>query len=174
MTDENLMRAYAAGDYSAFETLYRRHSGRVYVYLSRRMSSAEEADEVFQKAFLKLHQSRRKYNSAYPFTQWLFVIVKTTALDHFRKQNRQVSTAHLEDFWDVFPSDLSQVESTQTLREEKASSVLAVLPPEQKRAIEMRVVEEKSYREIALALQKTEQNVRQLVSRALRKLRVSP
>src|SRR5438309_472599 len=96
------MLAYGAGDSSAFEALYQKHSGRVYAYLKKQLPVAEEADEVFQKAFLKLHQARRKYDASYPFTQWLFVIAKTCALDHFRKQGRQVPTTGIDVFGDAF------------------------------------------------------------------------
>lgn len=166
------MLAYAAGDYSAFETLYRKHSGKVYAYLKRRLSSPEEVDEVFQKVFQKVHQSRRKYDEAYPFVQWLFVIAKTSALDHFRKQSRQVPTTNLEEMGDVFAAEVSQTDASPALKGEKEFTILDGLAGDQKTALEMRVIEERSYEEIARALKKTEQSVRQLVSRGLRKLRL--
>jgi RNA polymerase sigma-70 factor (ECF subfamily) len=175
MADESLMLAYAAGDYSAFETLYQRHSGRVYAYLKRKLSSVEEADEVFQKVFLKLHQTRTKYDASYLFTQWLFVIAKTSVLDHFRKQGRQVPTSSLGDFGDVFEVELSQTQGNPALllEEGKRLEILEDIAPEQRQAIEMRILEEMSYEEIAKALNRSQESVRQIISRALKKLRLS-
>jgi RNA polymerase sigma factor (sigma-70 family) len=160
-------------DYSAFTRLYELHSGRVHAYLGRKLSNPEEVDEVFQKVFLKLHQTRSRYNPAYPFTQWLFVIAKTACLDHFRRQGRRPATESIEAFGDVFKAELSQDPGSVAFKGEKELTILEDLPPDQRAALEMRVIEEKSYDEIAAALKKTEQNVRQLVSRALRKLRLS-
>jgi RNA polymerase sigma-70 factor, ECF subfamily len=171
VSDEELMRAYTAGDFSAFEALYRRHEGRVYAYLRKRFQSAEEAEEAFQKVFLKLHQARKSYDPAYLFTQWLFVIARSVALDHLRKLGRAAPSASLEDFGDVFAAELSQTPGSPAYKGEEDLTILEDLPPEQRAALEMRVLEEKSYEEIARALNKSQPNVRQLVSRALRKLR---
>jgi RNA polymerase sigma-70 factor (ECF subfamily) len=175
MTDESLMLAYAAGDYSAFESLYQKHSGRVYAYLKRKLSSIEEADEVFQKVFLKLHQTRTKYDSSYLFTQWLFVIAKTSALDHLRKQGRQVPTSNLAAFGDIFAVEMSQTDGNPALllEEGKRLEILEDIAPEQRQVIEMRIIEEMSYEEIAKALNRSQEGVRQMISRALKKLRLS-
>jgi RNA polymerase sigma-70 factor (ECF subfamily) len=169
------MLAYAAGDYSAFETLYQRHSGRVYAYLKRKLSTVEEADEVFQKVFLKLHQGRKKYDSSYLFIQWLFVIAKTSVLDHLRKQGRQVPTSSLAEFGDIFAAEMSQTDGNPALllEEGKRLEILEDIAPEQRQVIEMRIIEEMSYEEIAKALNRSQEGVRQMISRALKKLRLS-
>ncbi len=167
------MLAYAAGDYSAFETLYQKHSGKVYAYLRRKLSSSEEVDEVFQKVFMKVHQARRKYRPEYLFAQWLFVIAKTSTLDHFRKQKRQVQTDDIAQFGDIFEAEVSQNHGGVALKGEKELTILEDLPSDQRAAVEKRILEDLSYEEIARQLQKTESNVRKLVSRALKKLRGS-
>jgi RNA polymerase sigma-70 factor (ECF subfamily) len=175
MTDNKLMLAYASGDYAAFETLYQKYSGRVYAYLKRKLSNVEEADEVFQKVFLKLHQTRTKYNSTYLFTQWLFVIAKTSVLDHLRKRGRQVPTSNLEEFGDIFAVEMSQTDGNPALLLEqgKMLEILEDIAPEQRKVIEMRIIEEMSYEEIAQALNRSQAGVRQMISRALKKLRLS-
>jgi len=169
LTDEELMRAYLGGDERAFEALYRRHSPNVYGYLRRKLPDRASADEVFQSVFLKLHQTRRNYDPAYPFAQWLFVVARTTLFDHFRKAGRQVPVADL-------PFDeerVSQNPPPPALTGEKEWEALNRLPPEQRQAIEMRVIDERSYEEIADKLNRTPLGVRQLVSRGLRKLRLA-
>ena len=163
------MRAYLGGDERAFETLYRRHSARVYGYLRRKLRDRALVDEVFQGVFLKLHKTRRNYDPAYPFVQWLFVVVRTTLVDHFRKAGRQVPIAD-----EPLDEDrLSQNPPPPSLDSEKEWEALNRLPPEQRQAIEMRVIDERSYEEIARKLNRSEAGVRQLVSRGLRKLRLT-
>lgn len=162
------MRAYLGGDDKAFEALYRRHSGKVYGYLRKKLSDRAVVDEVFQSVFLKLHQTRRNYDPAYPFAQWLFVVAKTTLFDHFRKAGRQVKV--LDEPFDE--ELLSQNPPSPALNSGKELEALGALPPEQRQAVEMRVFDERSYEEIAVKLSRSQESVRQMVSRGLKKLRL--
>src|SRR5687768_16813060 len=103
-TDEQLMQAYLSGDYLAYECLYQRHAAKVLGFLKKRLSSLAEAEEVFQEVFIKLHQVRHQYDAKYAFSQWLFVIARTSLLDHFRKSKRQVKIADDVSFENVFSS----------------------------------------------------------------------
>jgi RNA polymerase sigma-70 factor (ECF subfamily) len=165
--DEELMRAYLAGDSSAFDALYRRLSGRVYGYLHKRLQNRESADEVFQAVFFKFHRSRSHYDFAYPVAQWLFVIAKTSLMDHFRKSGRSINVVDEE----LNPELVSQNDPAPALDEGRGLEVLSGLAPDQRQAIEMRVVDELSYDEIATKLNRSQESVRQLISRGLKKLR---
>lgn len=70
MTDEELMVAYKEGDVSAFQTLYKRHKRRLMGYLITKLKNLDEAEDVFQSVFVKLHAGRFKYKEdcAYPQT----------------------------------------------------------------------------------------------------------
>ncbi len=58
MTDEELMIAYREGDLSAFQTLYQRHKRRLMGYLITKLKDQNEAEDVFQTVFVKLHAGR--------------------------------------------------------------------------------------------------------------------
>lgn len=161
-TDHELMQAYLNADESAFAVLYNRHSGKIYAYLKKKLNNRQEVDEVFQKVFLKFHQSRKNYKAEYLVLQWLYVIAQTTVIDHFRKQNRQLIT-------DDMP--LSQNDTPEALNLERDVSLLDQLPNEQRQVVEMRIVDGLSYEQIAASLNRTEVGIRQTVSRALKKLR---
>lgn len=169
MTEEELMRRYREGDSAAFDMLYQRHSGKVYAYLRKKLSSQEEAEEVFQATFMKFHRSRQIYDPKYPVLQWLFVIVKSSLTDHYRKLGRQVPITDqaIENYSDIS----SQNERDEALSEERVATILQGLPPDQREIVERRVIKEDSYEEIAMSLKRSEAGVRQIVSRALRKLK---
>ena len=59
--DEPLMRAYAAGDASAFETLYDRHQLRLWRYLLRSVGDAATADELAQDVWLRVAREAPRY-----------------------------------------------------------------------------------------------------------------
>ncbi len=161
------MQAYINGDTDAFQTLYQRHKGRVLGYLNSRIASQDEAEEVFQEAFTKLHRYRFKYEKDVPFLPWLFTIVKNTLIDHIRK--RETRHKYLQ-------SNPEQVENAPDEREDSLSiaeaiSELSSLDIKQRQVLELRFNEDLSFADIAARLETSQTNVRKIVSRAIQKLR---
>ncbi len=170
MTDDELYAAYRAGDEKAFESLYARHSGRVYGYLLKRLGAPEVADEVFQAAFLKLHRSRATLSNEHPFLQSLFVIVRSALLDHIKKEKASRETlVDTAEYFSTVPAP-EQDNNSQGL-ESPLLAQLAALPDAQRRAIQLRVLDEFSYEEIARQLNQGQPAIRQMISRGLKRLR---
>jgi len=173
-SDEELMLAYQAGDHLAFETLYLRHSRKVLTFLKKRLSRSEEVDEVFQQVFTKLHRSRGTYNPDYAFTQWLYVISKTALLTFWSKQSHILEQLHKEaSEIDDAMDPKTQQSSAEFPILEPGFATLSALPADQRQAVEWRVIDDLSYQEIATRLNRSQDNVRQIVSRAMKKIRNS-
>jgi RNA polymerase sigma-70 factor (ECF subfamily) len=164
-TDEELMRAYQNGVDNAFEILYRRHSSRVYGFLVNRLKNRMQADDVFQATFLKLHQSRKHYDPSFPFSPWLFTVCKSVLLDHLRKSKRgREENNDLAIETAIAPLDSESVIIAQEMN-------LEALSQSQRTAIELRYKDDLPFEEIALRLQTSPSNVRQIVSRGIKSLR---
>lgn len=168
LLDEELMNLYLQGDFSAFEVLYIRHSGRLYEYLKKKVTP-EIAQDLLQETFERLHKSRDKYNPQYPFLPWLFTISRNILLDFYKKAETKVSQAS--------NSSSSLLESIIVTSDDHPahdfSQALNILPQNQKRAIELRYLNEWSFEKISQEIKISEENVRQLVSRGIKKLRLS-
>jgi RNA polymerase sigma-70 factor (ECF subfamily) len=164
-SDENLMRLYCSGDSIAFDELYRRHAPKVYSYLLKRLPVRQEADELHQLVFLKFHTTRQNYNPKYAVLQWLFVISKSTFLDYCRSKKRKVS-----EVTGLPQSQMDQVTLKEPEPELNAPS-LDHLSEEQRQILHWRVLDERSFAEIANSTSKSEATIRQTFSRILRKLR---
>lgn len=161
-TDEELMKAYQQGDDQAFATLYRRHSAKLYGYIRKSLRDEVFADDVFQSTFMKLHSARAHYDPSFPFLPWLFTVCKSSMVDAIRKRNQ----IH-EDL-----NELAVEQAAAPTQDEKATlPELSALPEAQKKAIELRYGENLSFEEIARKLDTSPTNVRQLVSRALKRLK---
>jgi len=159
--DEVLMNAYQLGDLPAFEVLYRRYSRRVYGYLRQKVGPSSIADDLFQSTFMKLHQSRNRYNPSYPFQPWLFTICRNVVLDHWRQTQQSLI--------DVNSDKVEQAAATpQTL---VTWPDLSSLSPQQRQALELRFREGFSFDEMSKVLGTSHANARQLVSRAIRKFK---
>lgn len=166
LSDEELMRGYADDDPEAFEALYRRHRSRLFGYLLGRLKDRDAAEEVFQAVFAKLHQARVSYRSEIPFLPWLFTIARNALIDHLRRERRRQELFLPED-------DLIERAAAAAADEpiEAAFAELASLSAAQRQALQLRFNDGLTFQEIARQLQLTPANARQIVSRAVARLR---
>lgn len=161
------MELYQNGNYQAFQLLYERHGGRVYGYLKKRMSDAVEAEDLTQQAFLKLHQSRDRYDGRYPFLPWLFSIVRNLHIDYLKKH--RAIPMDLDKF--TLSGDLgSTVRETPGVVLALDKSVTA-LTPAQRELINLRFQEGLSFEEISERIGIQSSTARKQVSRLIKKIR---
>lgn len=169
LTDEELMSLYQTGDFAAFEVLYGRHSGRIFEYLKKKVS-IEVAQDLVQEIFEKLHKSRAKYDVQYPFLPWLFTVSRNTLFDFFKEAETKLSRASNSS--PVLLENIAQSALTDHSGHD-ISIILANLPQNQKRAIELRYLHDWSFEKIADDMKTTEDNTRQVISRGIKKLRLT-
>jgi RNA polymerase sigma factor (sigma-70 family) len=171
--DAALLAGSARGDREAFALFYRRHLPAVVAFLVRetgdRELAGDLAGEVFCAALLGCARYRAEYESALP---WLCGIARFKVAES-RRRGRVEDRARRRlgvPRETLVDADLERVEELAA----KGSGVLALLdalPRAQAEAVRARVIEERSYGEIAAASGSTEPAVRQNVSRALAWLR---
>ena len=93
-SDDELMRAYNAGNAQAFERLYARHQAALYRFVRRLLgrAAAAQVDEVFQDTWLRAIQARDTWQpQGAAWRTWLFTLAHHRAVDCLRKQGREVS-----------------------------------------------------------------------------------
>ncbi|HET7112146.1 MAG TPA: sigma-70 family RNA polymerase sigma factor, partial [Pyrinomonadaceae bacterium] len=118
---------------------------------------------VFQQALANI--GKFKWRGA-PFITWLYRIAANAIADQARKQSREVAETELATDASV-DSDLEQTE-----RRARLFRAVETLPEDQRKVILLRFAEEKSIREIAADLSRSEGAVKQLQFRGLENLRV--
>ena len=176
-SDEQLMTAYAAKDDElAFRQLYARHKNRVWAYLQKRLHHPAEVSEVFQRVFLKLHKTRRLFNPQWPFAPWLFQICYQELVSFWRIEKKHRGLFAWEELHSASNQERNPLEEVQThsltdVQPILESSAFQSLNPRERDVLASRFIEEKSFAEMARALETSESNVRQILSRALKKLR---
>jgi RNA polymerase sigma-70 factor (ECF subfamily) len=168
--DEQLLVEAAQRDPRRFAELYELNFHRIYAYVARRVQSREEAEdltsEVFQQALAKLKQFEWRGT---PFAAWLFRIAANAMADRWERVARETGNRvpdELEDGKTQSSENNKDVERCAVL-----SQLVESLPADQRRVVTMRFVEQKSIREIAQEIRRTEGAVKQLQFRALGKLR---
>jgi len=168
MTDEELMVAYREGDLSAFQILYKRHKGRLMGYLITKLKDLDEAEEVFQSVFVKLHAGRFSYKENIPFLPWIFTIARNTMVDHIRK--RETYKKHISVDTEYITSRAGG-NNREPLSIGSVVSELSSLSDSQRQALELRFNDGLSFEDIGKHMKITHSNARQIASRAVRALR---
>lgn len=164
--DERLLVEAAQKDPAKFGALYELHFARVYAYISRRVQSRIAAEdltsEVFHKALANVGQF--EWRGA-PFAAWLLRIAANAVADQSKRAARESQNVDGPPEPDSKP-DLEAIEQRA-----KLFRLVEELPGDQQRVVFARFVEERSIREIAQELGKSEGAVKQLQFRALQSLR---
>lgn len=158
MDDQKLMRLYQDGDESAFNRLYEKYSPLVFGYLSRKIRD-DEVEDLYQKVWRTLHEKRDLYSDQ-PFAPWFFVMIRNLLVDEYRRLGRRRTTLASPVMEEVSESHDHDLES-----------LLSFAGPEGRELIEKYYLEEKSYSYLSQELGKSQESLRQKVSRALGKIR---
>src|SRR5262245_6472602 len=95
--DEELMLAYGGGDAAAFETLYKRHRGKLYRFVLRAIKQRSTAEELFQEVWIRVIEARTRYAPQARFTTWLYTIAHNLLVDHWRKKGLSLVSLDNED-----------------------------------------------------------------------------
>ena len=173
-SDRELLAAIADRDPEAFSVFYRRHLPGTVAFLLRethdRETAADLTAEVFAAVILGSRRYRPETESAAP---WLIGIARNT-LGASRRRGRVEDRARqrlgfqpveLED------ADLERTEAIAAQSTGRLSGLVESLPGDERHAVNARIVEERSYREIAAELRCSELVVRKRVSRGLARVR---
>jgi len=88
-TDEQLLAAYRVGDVASFADLVDRYQRELFHFLVRFVGDRAAAEDVFQEAFLQVHQSAEQFDLQRRFRPWLFTIAANKARDLIRSQARR-------------------------------------------------------------------------------------
>ena len=164
--EERLLVEAAQSDPAKFGDLYDIHFERIYAFVARRVRDRDQAEDLTSEVFHKALANLKRYEwRGAPFAAWLYQIAANAISDYFKRAAREPN--HAED------SHEASGEPEQEANEARARLFRMVekLPVEQRRVVFGRFVEQRSIREIAQQLGKSEGAVKQLQFRALEKLR---
>lgn len=168
-SDESLVRASGAGDLGAFESLYRRHLGRVHGIISRLVGHPRaRAEELTQDAFVRAWQALPGFRFESAFSTWLYRLAANTALMELRaRRSRPVDgdDAGLEEFGS---QDSAGHATALSLDLDRA---VAGLPPRARAVLVLHDVEGWTHQEIATELDMAVGSSKAQLHRARRLLR---
>jgi RNA polymerase sigma-70 factor, ECF subfamily len=175
--DEELMLGYGGGDAGAFEALYRRHRGPLYRFLLRQVNDAATAEELFQDVWMRVIDSRGRYQARAKFTSWVYAIAHNRLMDFYRASGRAKFLAQEEaaDALDNLPADDIPADALIDGKRaaERLLAALSELPEAQREAFLLQQEGDLSVEEIGAATGVSRETAKSRLRYALAKLRAS-
>ena len=163
-TDAQLVALIREGHDRAFEVLFNRYQSRLLAFCRRLVGSPQDAEDVLQEVFAAAHAGILADSRPINARPWLYRIARNRCMNHLRKP-----TADGVDSMDihVHENGTSTLERVQR-REELRAIVADVhgLPKTQRTALVLRAIDDRSYTDIAEAMNTTLPSVKSLMVRA--------
>jgi RNA polymerase sigma-70 factor (ECF subfamily) len=162
--DEELLIAAAQRDPALFAELYENNFDRIYAFIARRVSSRQDAEDLTAEVFHEALRNLARFEwRGVPFAAWLLGIAGNRLADRWRRAGKQQEVS--ENDWDETGAD-AKIEENLILFQ-----LVEELPSDQRLVICRRFIDQKSLREIAQELGRSEGAIKQLQFRALQSLR---
>ena len=178
--DAQDMARLAAGQETALNALMTRHAEKLFHYLIRSLQNEEDAADLAQETFVRVYQSRAKFNASQKFTTWLYAIASNLVRDRYRWRSRHPqisldaeageSETTLKDH--LSAADESPDQGLQTAeRAQAVRKAVAALPEELRQPLILAIYQDKSQAEIAAILKCSVKAVETRIYRAKQQLR---
>jgi RNA polymerase sigma-70 factor, ECF subfamily len=176
LSAERLLIEAAQRDRARFAELYEKHFERVYAFVVRRVRDRDAAQDLTSDVFHSALTGLERFEwRGVPFAAWLYRIAANAIADRSKSsQRRAIANVEVEDLPDRSGSAGGGIDADpydEIERRARLFKLVEGLPMEQHRVVVMRFAEQKSIREIATALGRSEGSIKQLQFRGLQNLR---
>ena len=157
-SEEQLVRRAQQGDNGAFEELLLLHQKKVYNLCLRMSANQDDALDLSQEAFIKAWRSIGQYQFEASFSTWLFRLTSNVCIDFLRRKKRRQETSLTESYDDSDEGAELSLPDVQPLPEQQAitnetkmelAQAMAQLAPDHREILQLRVIEDLPYEQIA-------------------------
>ena len=170
--DERLLVEAAQRDPSRFAELYENNFERVYAFIVRRVRDRDAAEDLTSEVFHQALAHLGRYEwCGVPFAAWLLRIASNAVSDRWQQAARERGNPASAEPFGLAQGKTGEVELEESEQRARLFRLVKNLPADQLQVIQMRFAEDKSIREIAQKLGRSEGAVKQLQFRALENLR---
>jgi RNA polymerase sigma-70 factor (ECF subfamily) len=145
----------------AFERYYREVRPGLLRFVGARVRDAHAARDLVQEIYTKAFRARERYDENRSFTSWIYTIARNSCVDYLRRRlrdplagvapNAPVAPPELDSLADRHSPDPVEAAERADLVE-AVRRELGRLPDHRRAAVEMKILEGLTYREIAEAL----------------------
>lgn len=172
MEDLELWKNMKQGDRSAFEMIYRNHIQALYKYGARLSQDANLIEDCIHDLFLDLWNKRKSIGETDSIAPYLITALRRKVYKKSKKAQKTQLKESIEAFDQESIFNWPEDESgTTSKNQDKIQSLIQNLTARQKEIIYLKYIRGLDYEEIGQILDMKYQSVRNLVHRALLKMR---
>ena len=152
-------------DRALFNEIHKHYEKKMYLVARSILGSHHKAEEAVQDSFMKIikHFSKCKEIPRNELDGWIVIIVKNTARDYLRRDNR---LEEMDDSWEIVSSD----DTESVSRYNRLVEIILAMPENYRGLLEMKYVLEWQNVEIARHYGMTENAIAARIFRARKKL----
>jgi RNA polymerase sigma-70 factor (ECF subfamily) len=167
-SDASLVIAVAKADQRALEEIYRRHSGVVFGLANRLLRNQAPAEEIVQEIFVRLWNEPSRYDPERgSLRSFLCAQAHSRTIDYLRAESARRRRHDLDAATPSGPRYDVEAEVVTLLAAETVRVVVAQLPPNERRAIELAYFQGMTYREVAEYLDEPEGTIKSRIRNGL-------
>ena len=131
-----------------------------------------EAEDVVQEVFIKIWNNRSHLSQIGNLEAWCMKLTRNQSIDKLRSKHKR--TRHLEDGFDISSNEATPYAKTEARdRFTRVKQLIAKLPEKMRRVIQLRDIEEMTYKEISAALDMPVNQVKINLFRARKQVRAN-
>jgi RNA polymerase sigma-70 factor, ECF subfamily len=149
-SDENLIKAIAAGDEGAMRTLYARHNVRVFRFISRLVTEPGTAEDLVSEVFIDVWGQASRFQGRSQVTTWILSIARFKALSALHRRRRR--DAELDDAAMELIEDTADSPEQTVLNSDLSAQLrtcLSQMSQEHREVIDLVYYREKTIEEVA-------------------------
>jgi RNA polymerase sigma-70 factor, ECF subfamily len=184
MDEAELIRAAQKGDQRAFEQLVRLHDQNVLRLATNLLRSPEDANDIYQEAFLRVYKNLHTFRFDCSFHTWLYRIVSNLCLDALRKRKVRREESSVVETGEGYLDRMDSVEEPRADSDPERSleskqvrakiqEVLGGLTPRERAVFEMRHYQGMRLRTIGEVMGTSEEAAKNCLFRATQKMRAA-
>lgn len=175
-TDRDLAQRHRYGDETAFEEIYDRFGAMVFNLALRLCGEPEEAADLSQETFLKIHRHLAGFRGRSSLKTWVYRVAINCCRSRYKRQRvwRSRLLSDSEERLERLPDSRRSPEERAIARSavDSIEQALDQLPPIYREAVLLRDIEGLTYEEISHVLGQRLGTVRSRIARGRERLRV--
>ena len=176
--EKTILDRVRQGDRDAFKMVFDHHNKAMYAVALGFTRNHHDAEDVLQETFLRAHRAIGSFKGHSSLRSWLYRIAVNVCLDRRKKNKWAVLSSSTTDEGEDSKSfvDLDPATNPERLQKSKdlrrnIDEAVSFLSPFEKSVFVLRHYQELQLKEIAAVLERSEGTIKNILFRAIRKMR---
>jgi RNA polymerase sigma-70 factor (ECF subfamily) len=164
--NKQILKKALKGDKKSFEKLYREYFDGLWRYVYSRIKLKDITSDIVSESFIALYENVKSIKHYKAVKSYLYKIAKNKLIKYYSREK----TVNLSEFdLDRFEIQQKETSKTQNKLIIKLEEILKKLPENYEEVLRLRFLANLKIKEVAKILDKTENNVKVMQNRAIKK-----